>query len=378
MPAFLTSQNLPNYASDPSSPADGDAYFNTTTNSVRIYVNSTALSTSRWVDLAGYQVETFTAGSYTWTRPSNVTHLKFVYAIGAGGGGQNGELKTQRGTGAIAANGASGGGSGAVVRVDNLYVGQNSTISVFVATGGSGAIAKTFTKTAGSTTVSTQGYGQASLSGSATTFGSYVSAASGYDYQGGSASSTYYSAMLINGMTGGGYGGTIDYNPGDDGAYYGWNRDAASLSQSGFSNTAASSTVVSGSSTGITAYASSSVGASTSAIPPAAGSASGVSTAASDGSFNTPGDPGAGGAGGGGTAGGGTVLGIDGTGATSGVSVSLIAGAGSNGNIGCGGGASGSAALSAAVAQYDGLTISMTVPAGGNGGDGRIYIAYVA
>jgi len=380
MPAFLASQNLPNYASDPSSPADGDAYFNTSTNSVRIYVNSTALSASRWVDLAGYQVETFTAGSYTWTRPSNVTHLKFVYAIGAGGGGQNGELKTQRGTGSIAANGASGGGSGATVRVDNLYVGQNSTISVFVATGGSGAIAKTFTKAAGSTTVSTQGYGQASLYGSATTFGSYVSAGSGYDYQGGVAISLYYGAILKDGITGGGLGGTIDYTPGDNGAGYGWSRDAASLALSGFSSTGASSTVVSGSSTGIRALASSTLGYSESGIPPAAGSATGVSVAASDGTtaFWGPGEPGVGGLGGGGTAGGGTVLDIDGTGATSGVSVSLIAGAGSNGNIGCGGGASGSAALSAAVAQYDGLTISMTVPAGGNGGDGRIYIAYVA
>jgi hypothetical protein len=69
---------------------------------------------------------------------------------------------------------------------------------------------------------------------------------------------------------------------------------------------------------------------------------------------------------------------IDSTGATSGVSVSITSGKGANGNIGCGGGASGSAVLSAATAQYDGLTISMTVPAGGNGGDGRIYIAYVA
>jgi len=381
MPAFLTSQNLPNYASDPSSPADGDAYFNTTTNSVRIYVNSTALSASRWVDLAGYQVETFTAGSYTWTRPSNVTHLKFVYAIGAGGGGQNGELKAARGA-ITTANGASGGGYGAVVRIDNLYVGQNSTISVSVATGQIGATAKTFSKSSGSTTTSAQGYSASTASYSATTFGSYVSAGSGNDYQGGVAIGPYYGAVLYNGDLGGGDGGTIDYSPADAGrsTFSGtaFTRAAASTTQGGFSPTAGNASIISGSSTGILTAVASTVSSSGSGLPPASGGASGVSTASYQFTAPTAGDGGGGGSGGGGSAGAGAGMSIDSTGATSGVSVSITSGKGANGNIGCGGGASGSAVLSAATAQYDGLTISMTVPAGGNGGDGRIYIAYVA
>jgi hypothetical protein len=379
MPAFLTSQNLPNYASDPSSPADGDAYFNTTTNSVRIYVNSTALSASRWIDLAGYQVETFTAGSYTWTRPSNVTHLKFVYAIGAGGGGQNGELQTNFGSSVVvSANGASGGGAGAVVRVDNLYIGQNSTISVSVATGQTGATAKTFSKSPGSTTISTQGYSASTAPYSATTFGSYVSAGSGNDYEGGTAVTPYVGAGKKDGAIGGGYGGTIDYIPGDPGyTNIGGNRDAASLAQSGFNQTAPIVSIVSGSSTGITLSSASTAPASASGIPAGSGGGSSQSAAGVSAGVACY-EGGQGGSGGGGTGGSGGGIAIGATGATSGVSLNITAGKGSDGNIGCGGGASGSACLAAPTAQYTGLTISMTVPAGGNGGDGRIYIAYVA
>jgi hypothetical protein len=385
MPQILTSTNLPNYSSDPSSPNEGEIYFNTATNSVRIYVNSTALSASRWVDLSGYQVQSFSAGSTTWTRPSNVSYLKFVFVAGAGGGGQNGELFTTRGvTGSVvSANGASGGGSGAWVYAENVYIGNQSTISVFVPTGGSGATAKTFTKSAGSTTVSTQGYGQASLSGSTTTFGSYISAASGVDYLGGQTStSTIYGFLNSAGNDGGGAGGTISYNPGDPGSGSAF-RDALPP-QSGFSPTAGSATVTSGSSTGIVTMVGTSVAggnvsasASASGARTASGGGTGISSISTAG-VGSGGQPGQGGGNGGGSAGSGAAMGISASAATSGVSVSITSGKGADGKPGCGGGASGSVALVAPAAQYDGLTISATVPAGGNGGDGIVYIAYVA
>ena len=386
MPQILTSANLPNYATDPSSPNEGDVYFNTATNSVRVYVASTLLSASRWVDLGGYQVQSFSAGSTTWTRPSNVSYLKFVFVAGAGGGGQNGELFTTRGvTGSVAsANGACGGGAGSWVYVENVYIGNQSTISVFVPTGGSGATAKTFTKAAGSTTVSTQGYSQASLSGSTTTFGSYISSASGVDYAGGgSSTSNIYNFLNSGGSTGGGDGGTIDYNPGDPGNGYQTFRDAFPP-QSGFSPTAGSAIVTSGSSTGIVTKVGTNVAggnvlaaASVSGARTGSGGGTGISSISTAG-VGDGGAPGQGGGNGGGSAGSGVGVGISAAAATSGVSISITSGKGADGKPGCGGGASGSIALVAPALQYDGLTISATVPAGGNGGDGIVYIAYVA
>jgi hypothetical protein len=396
MPQILTSANLPNYASDPSSPSEGDVYFNTATNSVRIYVASTALGASRWVDLGGYQVQSFSAGSTTWTRPSNVSYLKWVFVAGAGGGGSHGEVVTVRGPSTATAYGAAGGGSGSWVYAENVYIGNQSTISVFVPTGGVGAGVNTFTKSAGQTTQASIGVQASGSNASTTTFGSYITAGSANGELAGGAygalnppTFTVYDfgnsagANISNGNDGGGAGAPIDYNPGDPGFGFSTFRDAYPP-QSGFSPTAGSATVVSGSSTGIvtmvgTSFAGGNVSAaaSLSGARVGSGGGTGMSEMSTSGA-GIGGSAGQGGGNGGGSAGSGVGVGISASAATSGVSVSITSGKGANGKPGCGGGASGSVALVAPAAQYDGLTISITVPAGGNGGDGIVYIAYVA
>lgn len=377
MPQILTSANLPNYASDPSSPNEGDVYFNTATNSVRVYVNSTALSASRWVDLAGYQVETFTAGSTTWTRPSNVSYLKFMYAIGAGGGGGNGQMVVGATADTVTSAGGQGGFAGAIVAIENLYIGGSSTISVSVASGGTGATQKTFTKAAAATTTSNQAATLSTAASGATTFGSYCVAYGGSSGVYATADSIVYGATLRSGPSGGA-AGAAGANAGGAGmAQYisTMTRIYSSTVVTGNSPTAASGGVTSGSTTNITTTLGSTVSAATTSIPNASGGGSGGTSAGRNPSAATVGAAGVGGAGGGGSAGASVAMGMGGTTA---VTINLTAGAGANGGIGSGGGASGSLNICSLATQYNASTITATIPAGGNGGDGRIYIAYVA
>lgn len=181
MPKILTSHTAPSYASAPSNPMLGDVYYNTTEDST--YVYSVVSNVQTWVKLGGkVKVQAYTTpGSYTWTRPENVQWIKAVVVAGAGGGGGAGGLRTNAGA-QQSVGGGGGGSGGSIVIAYDLYVGDLSSISVFVPSGGSGAAGQVFTKAAGDSataTTATATSGSSGGAGSAATFGSYISCPSG-------------------------------------------------------------------------------------------------------------------------------------------------------------------------------------------------------
>jgi hypothetical protein len=376
MPKITTKLTLPKYATAPSSPVAGDMFLNTTTDTIDVHDGTNWLSLNSKLTIV-----TYTAGSYTWTRPETVEVIDTVVGLGAGGGGGAGLLRVNTVTGFN--NGAGGGGSGSVGLIRGLYVGNISTISIFVATGGSGGIAATYAKASGVVGDTSLVTPATPANPSATTFGSYLNLGAGTPGLSSSTrgvgaftrSSTVYGAVLSNGSTGGTGAAGAAVNGGSDGG-------ASPLaSYSSFNGLTAASgnpgSALTNSSSGIstTVYTIPGTGLATgsggsSAIGGGGGGASG-------GSGSTGRGPsGSGGSGGGGGAGG--SIGFASITAASGVTLSASAGnGGAAAAAGAGGGGGGTIyAMFSSAATYQAATVNISSGAGGAGGDGLIIIAY--
>jgi hypothetical protein len=113
-----------------------------------------------------------TSGS--WVRPASVNYLIGVVVAGAGGGGGGGALLSSDSFLGQAAGGGGGGGGARWTFLPNLYVGNVGTVTVGIGAGGAGGTARTFTKSAASSTLSNVSGGNAAV-GATTTFGSFIS-----------------------------------------------------------------------------------------------------------------------------------------------------------------------------------------------------------
>jgi len=116
--------------------------------------------------------ETFTANE-TWNRPTGVEYLVAAVAAGGGGGGGSGQIRTQDGVTSMTFNGAGGGAGGNWWLIRDLYVGDQSSISIGIGAGGAGGSAVTFNKAAGVNAEGTVS-GIAGGNGGSTTLGAYV------------------------------------------------------------------------------------------------------------------------------------------------------------------------------------------------------------
>jgi hypothetical protein len=168
----------------------------TVTSATSVTIKSALLSTKVGANSSFLVTETFTS-SGSWVRPTGVTNLVGVIAIGAGGGGGGGGVKG--GTATVQAMGGGGGGSSAWTYAQNLYVGDVGTVTIGIGAGGIGGTAGTYSKTGGGGSFGTA-YGGVGATGGATTFGSYISIPGGV---GGSANSTSAGTVSAGGAGGG-------------------------------------------------------------------------------------------------------------------------------------------------------------------------------
>jgi hypothetical protein len=182
----------------------------TVTDTTTARINSLLLATSQTATGSFLVTQTFTS-SGTWTRPSGVNFVD-VLAVGAGGGGGCGDAGLDNVVGGGVRSGGKGGGAGAFVIARDLYVGDQTTVSVGVGSGGNGAANSTASKVSGSTTRPVNATGGTSTSGGNSTFGTYVTAGggqgggngnSGATGGGGTASSIVYGATLQDGAAAG-------------------------------------------------------------------------------------------------------------------------------------------------------------------------------
>jgi hypothetical protein len=153
--------------------------------------------------------ETFTS-SATWTRPTGVTNILSVVAVGAGAGGGGGGLQVVS-TGATnaKADGGQGGGMASVAYATNIPIGTVASVAIGVGVGGAGGTARTYVKSTGSGNVA---FDQGTFGGGGgnTTFGTYVTARGGSaaaagnarnNADGGTATSAVFGAVFQNGTT---------------------------------------------------------------------------------------------------------------------------------------------------------------------------------
>jgi len=140
---------------------------------VKVHINSILLQTSTAGGGGGSQsfliTETFSA-SGTWTRPTGVDYLVAVAAWSGGNGGDGGTANITR-TGQQPST-VLGGNPGAYSLVRDLYVGDQSTISIGIGAGGAGGLGGTATKPG--TALPTIEPPTLGAPGGATTFGSYL------------------------------------------------------------------------------------------------------------------------------------------------------------------------------------------------------------
>lgn len=340
------------------------------TGSVTATIKSLILATS--TGTGGSQsflvTQTYTAND-TWTRPTGVNYLVAVVAAGGGGGGRGGIARAFNGT--AAGETGQGGGSGAgfyIVR--DLYVGDQSTVSVGIGAGGAGGSAANVTKAAAGTATQTVGPNNGSAGG-ATTFGSYFTANGGNPgtaRQGAAAPSNATTIVYGGANVLGGVGGTgsNDATAGGNGAIGGFtNFTVIPYSVA----TSVGATGGSASITGGTVTTSAPGTSTTGWIGGGGGGGNGTASAASSISASGNGSYGGGGAGG--------QASIWVSAASTNVSGS--AGAGGNGVNGGGGGAGGNAVMAtSSVSNYNSSILNFNSGKGGDGGSGWLTVVYIA
>ena len=338
------------------------------TGSAIVTIKSCLLASKVGANSAFLVTETFKANT-TWTRPVGVDYLVALAGCGAGGGGGGGGLGSNNVGGVVVAGGGGGGGAGWFI-IRDLYVGDQTTVSVGVGVGGVGGTAMAFTKAAAATTTSAQTGSTGSVGGDST-FGSLVT------FKGGSAAaaatrgtagpvattSIYLGTNVAGGNGGGGGSGSgVAGTAGVASAFSTYTAIPYSTAS------VAGSTGGAGSGSGGSTNLGGTAGTSTIGWLGGAGGAGG---AQANGSIGVAGA----GANGGGGAGATRIIMIS-TGAHTGT-----AGNGGNGgaNVGGGGGGGGGIALgSTSSAAYNAASITIASGAGGSGSDGFISVTYVA
>lgn len=350
----------------------------TVTSGVTVTLQSLLLATSQAATGSFVVVDTYLA-SGTWTRPTGVTNLLGVLAVGGGGGGGAGQVRTDDRVTVGApqsGNGAASGGSSRWAYISNLYVGDQTSISVGIGTAGVGGTAFSFSKAA---TVSTKtgSYGGNGGAGGATTFGTYLTVPGG---GGGTA--------VGGGVAGGGTAaGTITsgvYGVVSLASVAGTASEANGINSTASAYTALpfwSLAFVAGSGGGT---ATGSGGSGTAIGAPGSGGTAGIIASGGGGGRGQMSIAGvtsavAGGSGGSGGAGGGGGSVARYNNGTTTLAGTAGAGGAAASNSGAGGGGGGGVILWLdTLAQYTASTLSAKSGAGGNGGDGACLVVYVA
>jgi hypothetical protein len=353
------------------------------TSSTGVTLKSLTLGSSSPIATGFLVTDTFTA-SGTWTRPTNVTTLTAVVAVGGGGGGAGGQVRAldKVALGAGTSFGGASGGSSSWALIQNLYVGDVSSVSVGIGTAGAGGTANAFSKAATGTARAGNSAGNPNLGGSggaggASTFGAYLSVPGGGGAvpaylsagTGGTAAGT--STTTVLGAT------TLVSVAGTGAASNGNNSTASAYSYLPFwSQTyVAGSAGVAGTGSGGSSGSNGAGGAGGTAGIIGSGGG-GARTVFDGGATMTAGAAGLGGSGGAGGGGGGE--GRYGTG-----TVTLAGTAGNGGlsalNTGAGGAGGGAAIFVVDTsANYVASTITARSGAGADGGAGIVLVVYVS
>lgn len=343
----------------------------TVTSSTSATLQSLIVATSNVATGQFIVTDVFTS-SGTWTRPNGVTNLLGVVAIGGGGGGGGGGLAANLNDTGRGANGGGGGGSSRWGYIQNLYVGDVTSVAVGIGTAGSGGTATSFSKAVGATTTNSTNPTNGGAGG-ATTFGSYLSIPGGGGAVGtaggtaaGTITTTVYGASSLASVAGGGGGSTAG------GA--GNASTASAYVQLPFWSVAYPTGSAGGSA----------VGAGGTTNTPGTGAIAGTSGIIGSGgggagnlfNFSTGaagvGTAGIGGTGAGGS-GGGAVIRYSAAAGTYTGTAGIGGGAGANSGAGGGGGG----AAGAVSGNYTNSSVAITSGAGGAGGAGLLLVVYV-
>lgn len=145
----------------------------TVTDTTTLTINSCLLATSEPTVGAFLVTESFVS-SATWAKPTGIDYLVGVVAVGAGGGGGGGGFYF--GTQYRSALGGAGGGGAGMAYIQNLYIGDQSSISIGIGAAGAGG---TSSSRLGGTVASVANSGGNGGAGGATTFGSYITCGGG-------------------------------------------------------------------------------------------------------------------------------------------------------------------------------------------------------
>jgi hypothetical protein len=346
------------------------------TSATSVTIKSVILTTSTGIGKSLLVTETFTS-SGTWTRPTGVTTLIGVIAVGGGGGGGGGGSRWQISANSYA-NGGGGGGSGGFVFIPNLYVGDVATVSVGIGAAGVGGTAGE--KVVGDATNGTL-TGQTGATGGATTFGAYLTASGGVGGTGGTAGATQPSGTALGGAGGASttsvFGGSAVAGATGAGAtMQGTSVAAGSTSISAFQYFPFSETPAAGAAGGSastsagTAYEIGALGVGGSAGYQGGGGAGACAGAAAGSRLSKAAVAAQRGAGGGGA-------GIGQNAPTSSSQV-IRAGAGGSASIGSGAGGGGGGGLGISNVTVNLSQQNYVGGAGGNGASGYVVVAYIA
>jgi hypothetical protein len=178
----------------------------TVTSATSVTIKSALLSSKVGANSSFLVTETFTS-STTWNRPTGVNYLIAVVGVGGGGGGYSGAIVAGSGLfnslgGATQA--AAGAGGAAWFLAKDVYIGDQTTVSIGVGAGGAGGTANSFSKAAAATTQVSVTRVQGS-DGGASSFGAYFSAPGGLSTGGTTTTPTtiiYGSSSAIGGTAG--------------------------------------------------------------------------------------------------------------------------------------------------------------------------------
>lgn len=159
----------------------------TVSGTATVHIDALLIETSNAAVAGSFVItETFTS-SGTWTRPTGVEYLIAVAGFSGGNGGDAGGSRWTR-SGSTPSSPRGNPGVFGIVR--DVYVGDQTSVSVGVGAGGSGGVGGTATKTVGSTTNPINGTATAAGVGGNTTFGSYLICSSAATNQNGVATGT--------------------------------------------------------------------------------------------------------------------------------------------------------------------------------------------